>query len=165
MLIWPQASLPSGTMRHSCVVTRLHRDVHITLPLQQQRRGICLLRRTLFWNKTLWIVVSWKWHSAPRMNLGRTRAGKSRKRLNFRTTTGQMSSHRMNKSWKIVRHEKLNTNIYEGQGSGFSSKARKRLLQCGRCGCFRWFLNDNAERITTDWRWERCEHWYEQPDK
>ena len=101
MLIWPQASLPSGTMRHSCVVTRLHRDVHITLPLQQQRRGICLLRRTLFWIKTLWMVVSWKWHSAPMMNLERTRTGKSWKRLNFRTTTGQMSSHRMTQSWKI----------------------------------------------------------------
>ena len=31
----------------------------------------------------------------------RTRAGKNRKRLNFRTTTGQMSSHRMTQSWKI----------------------------------------------------------------
>ena len=47
----------------------------------------------------------------------------------------------------------------------FSSKARKRLLPCGRSGCSRWFSNDNAGRITTDWRWERCEHWYEQPDK
>ena len=45
MLIWPQASSPSGTMRHSCVVTRLHRDVRITLPQQQQRRGICLLEQ------------------------------------------------------------------------------------------------------------------------
>ena len=51
MLIWPQASLLSGTMRHSCVVTRLHRNVHITLPLHQPRRGICLPRRTLFWNQ------------------------------------------------------------------------------------------------------------------
>ena len=40
-------------------------------------------------------------------------------------------------------------------------KARKRLLPCGRCG----FSNDNAERITTDWRWEWCEHWHEQPGK
>ena len=47
MLIWPQISLLSGTMRHSCVETRLHRNVHITLPLQQPRRGICLLRRAL----------------------------------------------------------------------------------------------------------------------
>ena len=46
----------------------------------------------LFWNKTLWMVVSWKWHSAPMMNLGRSRAGKSWKRLNFWKTTGQMSS-------------------------------------------------------------------------
>ena len=38
MLIWPQVSLPSGTMRHSCVVTRLHNE-RITLPLQQQRLG------------------------------------------------------------------------------------------------------------------------------
>ena len=30
MLIWPQASLPRGTMRHSCVVTRLHRRTHHT---------------------------------------------------------------------------------------------------------------------------------------
>ena len=22
--------------------------------------------------------------------------------------------------------------------------------------CFRWFSNDDAERITTDWRWERA---------
>ena len=72
MLIWPQASLPSGTMRHLCVVTRLHRDVRITLPLQQQRRGICLPRRALCWNRTLWMVVSGKRHSAPSTSLGRT---------------------------------------------------------------------------------------------
>ena len=58
---------------------------------------------------------------------------------------------------------KRHTNIHGGQGSGFSSKARKKLLPCGRCGCFR--SNDNAERITTDWRWERCEHWHEQPGR
>ena len=27
------------------------------------------------------------------------------------------------------------------------------------------FQNDNAERITTDWRWERYEHWHEQPGR
>ena len=65
----------------------------------------------------------------------------------------------------FVGHEKRHTNILGGQGSGFSSKARKRLLPCGRCRCFRWFSDDNAERITTDWRWERCEHWHEQPGR
>ena len=40
-------------------------------------------------NSFLEQVVSWKWHSVPMINLGETRAGKSRKRLNFRTTTGQ----------------------------------------------------------------------------
>ena len=63
------------------------------------------------------------------------------------------------------RHEKRHTNIHGGQGSGLSSKSCKRLLPCGRCGFFRWFSNDNAERITTDWRWERYEHWHEQPDR
>ena len=71
------------------------------MPLQQPRRGICLPRRTLFWNRTLWMVVNWKWHSALMMNLGRIRAGKSQKRHNFRTMTGQMNSHRMTQSWKI----------------------------------------------------------------
>ena len=58
-------------------------------------------RRTLFWNQTLWMVVNWKWHLALVMNLGRTRAGKSRKRLNFRKMTGQMNSHLMTRNWKI----------------------------------------------------------------
>ena len=40
-----------------------------------------------------------------------------------------------------------------------------RGFPCGRSGCFRWFSNNNAERITTDWLWERCEHWNEQPDR
>ena len=40
LLIWPQASLPSGTMRHSCVETRLHRNVRITLQLRRQQHGI-----------------------------------------------------------------------------------------------------------------------------
>ena len=35
MSTWPQASSPSGTMRHSCVETSLHRDVRITLPLRR----------------------------------------------------------------------------------------------------------------------------------
>ena len=30
------------------------------------------------------------------------RAGKSQKRLNFRTMTGQMNSHQMTQSWKII---------------------------------------------------------------
>ena len=59
--------------------------------------------------------------------------------------------------------KKRNKNIYGGQGPGLSNKTRKRLLPCGRSGCFRWFSNNNAERITTDWLWERCEHWNEQP--
>ena len=80
----------------------MRRDkVHITLPLRQPRRGICLLRRILFWNQTLWMVVNWKWHLAFVMNLGRTRAGKSQRRLNFRMMTGQMNSHRTTQSWKI----------------------------------------------------------------
>ena len=41
----------------------------------------------------------------------------------------------------FVGHEKRHTNIHGGQGFGFSSKPRKRLLPCGRCGCFRWFSN------------------------
>ena len=44
-------------------------------------------------------------------------------------------------------------------------KDARGYFPCGRCGCFRWFPNDNAEGITTDWRWERCEHWHEQPDR
>ena len=35
-------------MRRSCVGTRLDRNVHITLPLQQPRRGICLPRSNSF---------------------------------------------------------------------------------------------------------------------
>ena len=45
------------------------------------------------------------------------------------------------------------------------SKARERLLPCGRCGCFRWFSNYNAERIATDWRRQRYGHWHEQPGR
>ena len=40
---------------------------------------------------------------------------------------------------------KRQTNVHGGQGSGLSGKACKRLLPCGRCGCFRWFSNDNRE--------------------
>ena len=160
MLIWSQVSLLSGTMRHSCVVTRLHRNVHITLPLQQPRRGICLHRRTLFWNKTLWMVVNWKWHLALVMNPGRPELGRS-----IWLSGSSRGLCRDGVQECFVRHEKRNKNIYGGQGSGFSSKTRKRLLPCGRSGCFRWFSNNNAERITTDWLWERCEHWNEQPDK
>ena len=36
--------------------------------------------------------------------------------------------------------KKRNKNIYGGQGSGFSSKTRKRLLPCGWSGRFRWFF-------------------------
>ena len=61
----------------------------------------------------------------------------------------------------FIRHEKCNENIYGGQGSGFSSKTRKRLLLCGWSGRFRWFSNNDTERITSDWFWERCEHWNE----
>ena len=53
MLIWLQASSPSGTMRHLCVETRIHRDVRITLPLRRQRRGILLLQRAFFWKRAL----------------------------------------------------------------------------------------------------------------
>ena len=60
---------------------------------------------------------------------------------------------------------KRNTNSYVGKGSGFSSKARKRLLPVVGVGAFDGFSNDNAERIKTDWRWDRCEHWHEQPGK
>ena len=65
----------------------------------------------------------------------------------------------------FVGHEKRHTNVHGGQGSGLSSKACERLLPCGRCGCFRWFPNDNAERTATDWRRERCEHWHEWPGR
>ena len=41
--------------------------------------------------------------------------------------------------------KKRQSNVHGGQGSGLSGKASKRLLPCGRCGCFRWFSNDNAE--------------------
>ena len=51
------------------------------------------------------------------------------------------------------------------EAKDLSSKVCKRLLSCGRCGCFRWFSNDNAERIMTDWRCERYEHWHEQPGR
>ena len=50
-------------MRHSCVVTRLHRDVRITLPLQQQRRGICLPCRALFLERHT--VDGGEWETAP----------------------------------------------------------------------------------------------------
>ena len=136
--------------------------------------GFVFTVERFFWNKTLWMVVSGKRYSAPTMSLGRTRAGKSLKRPKFWTTTGPMSFHQKTQNWKInltprssggpcsdgtqecfVGHEKRHTNMHGGQGSGFSSKTRKRSLPSGRCGCFRWFSNDNAERITTDWRWER----------
>ena len=32
-------------------------------------------------------------------------------------------------------------------------------------GAFDGFSNNNAERITSAWLWERCEHWNEQPDR
>ena len=55
-----------------------------------------------FWNQTLWMVVNWKWHLALVMNLGRTRAGKSQKRLNFQMMTGQTNSPtRRPQNWKI----------------------------------------------------------------
>ena len=54
-----------------------------------------------FLNQTLWMVVNWKWHLALVMNLGRTRAGKSQKKLNFPMMTRQMNSHQKTQSWKI----------------------------------------------------------------
>ena len=53
----------------------------------------------------------------------------------------------------------------EAKGSGFSSKTCKRLLPCGWSGCFRWFSNNNTERIAATWLWERCEHWNKQSDR
>ena len=152
MLIWPQVSLLSGTMRHSCVETRLHRNVHITLLLQQPRRGICLPRRTLFWNRTLWMVVSGKRHSALVIKLwedqsweepeeaevldddgtdelppGRPRIGRS---MWLPGSSGGLCSDGVQECF--VGHQKRHANIHGGQGSFFSSKARKRLLPCGR---------------------------------
>ena len=46
-----------------------------------------------------------------------------------------------------------------------SRKTRKSLLPCGWSGRSRWFSNTYAERITTAWLGERCEHWNEQPDR
>ena len=131
MLIWPQVSLPSGTMMHSCVETRLHRDVRITLPRSSGTRH-CGWRR-----------------------VGDSARHQRRRRPKFWTTTGQMElppedpeledqfgslgpcSDRIQECF--VGHEKRHTNIHGGQGSGLSSKTCKRLFPCGRCGCFRWF--------------------------
>ena len=55
----------------------------------------------------------------------------------------------------FVGHEKRHTNVHGGQGSSLSGKACERLLPCGRCGCFRWFSNDDAKRIATDRRQEK----------
>ena len=73
MLIWLQASSPSGTMRHSYVETKIHRDVRITLLLLRQRRGM---------------AASGRLHSGPTMNPGRTTAGKRQRRPKLETTIG-----------------------------------------------------------------------------
>ena len=177
-LIWPLVSLPSG--RHSCVETRLQSDVRITLPLQRQRRGICLLRRALFSNKTLWMAASGRQRSAPTTSPGRTRAGKSRRRpevldddwtdelppedLELEDQFGSMDAA---EAYAVTEFKNASSDMRNATRTFMEAKdlACKRLLPCGRCGCFRWFSNDNAERITTDWRWERYEHWHEQPGR
>ena len=48
----------------------------------------------------------------------------------------------------------------------FSNKTRKKVTpQWSVCVCFRWLSNVNTERITTHWRWEKCEYWHEPPNK
>ena len=98
--------------------------------------------------------------SARHLQPGRTRAGRS---MWLPGSSGGLCSDGVQECF--VGHEKRHTNIHGGQRSGLSSKTCKRLFPCGRCGCFRWFSTDNAERITTDWRWERYEHWHEQPGR
>ena len=144
--------------------------------------GFCLPRRAHFWNKTLW-------------KSGKTALGTYDEPWEDQSWEEPEEAEVLDDDWTdelppedpeledqfdprssgglcsdgvqecFVGHEKRHTNIHGGQGSVFSSKARKRSLSCGRCGCFRWFSNDNVESITTDWRWERCEHWHEQPGK
>ena len=185
MLIWPQASLPSGTMRDSCVETRLHRDVRITLPLRRQRRGISLPRRATFleldtvdggeseaalgtcdepWEDQCWEEREETEIPDDDWNRGASTRGHGVGRsIWLPGSSGSLRSDGVQDCF--VGHEKRHTNIHGGQGSGLSGKACERLLPCGRCGCFRWFSNDNAERIATDWRRERYGHWREQPGR
>ena len=101
MLIWPQVSLLSGTMRHSCVETRLHRNSHITLPLQQPTTwdlsspSISFLEPDTVDGGELemalgtcdepWEDQSWE----------------EPEETEFRMMTGQMNSHQTTQNWKI----------------------------------------------------------------
>ena len=178
MLIWLQASSSSGTMRHSYVETKIHRDVHITLLLLRQRRGDTYSPASVLLEEGT--VDGGEWKTALGANkLGRDRGGRSfRRRLDRGAPTG---GHIVGRSiWLtgssgglccnrvqecFVGHEERHTNVHAGQGSGLSGKASERLLPCGWCGGFRWFSNYNAERIATDWCWERYGHWHDHPSR
>ena len=89
--------IASGTMRHSRVVPRVHRDERITLPLQQQRRGILSsLSSAVLEQDTM---DGGEWETA--LGTYDEPWKKSRKRPKFWTTTGQMSSHQKTQNWKI----------------------------------------------------------------
>ena len=101
MLIWPQASLPSGTMRHSCVVTRLHsRRTHHTAAAATTTWDLSSPSSAFLEQDT---VDGGEWETAlgtydePWEDQELGRAGRPK----FWTTTGQMSFHQKTQSWKI----------------------------------------------------------------
>ena len=95
------------------------------------------------------MVVNWKWHSALVMKPWEDHSWEEPEEAEF--PDDDWTDELPRRSSRMLRQtKKRNTNIYGGQGSGFSSKARKRLLPCGRSGCFGWFSNDNAWRTCTE---------------
>ena len=161
-------------MRHSCVVTRLHRNVYTTLPLQQQRTWDLfspsnVLETALGTYDEPWEYQSWEepeeaevldddWtDELPPENpeledqFGSLEAAEAHAVTEFKDASSDMR----NATRTFMEAKDLVSRVKHARG----------YFPCGRCGCFRWFSNDNAERITTDWRWERCEHWHEQPGK